>query len=77
MNRRFTCWAGWYKPDGHFFNNSKEIDTIWPIVDNKTCGEINGEPRPDQFYCIAFSSEAQGNICRLLNEQEKLAENFS
>lgn len=69
MEKRFSCWAGIYKPSGHLFNNLTDIDTIWPIVDNKTCGEIYGEPRPDQFYCMALSSEVQGKICRLLNEE--------
>jgi hypothetical protein len=47
-------------------------NTSWPIVDTKTCGEIDGEPREDQIYCIAFSHESQAHICKLLNNSEKI-----
>jgi hypothetical protein len=73
MKKRFISWAGWANSVA-FSKDFEGIDILWPIIDNKNCGEINGEPRPDQFYCVAFSSESQAEICKLLNknvEKEK------
>lgn len=42
-------------------------DSIWPIVDNDTCGVIDGSPRPDQYFCICFDSESQKKVFDALN----------
>lgn len=73
MSKRFSAWAGRYKLKDHFFKN---IDTIWPIVDNKNCGEIQGEPRSDQFFCIAFDFITQGIICNTLNNNIEHIEEY-
>jgi hypothetical protein len=43
------------------------FDTIWPIVDRKTCGTIDGFPRPDQMVCFCFESGEQARVARALN----------
>ena len=60
MNKRFSMWAG-----------RGLYNVIWPIVDNKTCGEIKGEPTEEPFYCVAYDHKDQAHICRLLNEAEE------
>jgi hypothetical protein len=48
-----------------------KVDAIYPIVDSKTCGDFNGEPRPDQWLCACTSSEKQRFICDALNAAEE------
>ena len=80
MNKRYTMWAGMGIPewlisvlDGKKPKSAEPA--IWPIIDNETCGEIQGEPTPDQFFCIAFTSATQRTICNALNASQSGVEN--
>lgn len=66
--KRYQSWAGTGWPRG-FENMGIESVTgiVWPIVDNETCGEIDGYPTAEQWFCVAFDFKAQGVICDALN----------
>lgn len=74
MKKRFEMWCGTGWPKGWVkaFNlkiPEDECVVVWPIVDTETCGNIDGFPKPEQWYCIAFTSESQLEICNLLNKK--------
>jgi hypothetical protein len=62
--KRFECWAGVGWPKGWGEGNG---DVVWPIVDNLTCGPINGYPNPEQMLCWCPSYEKQQEVCAALN----------
>jgi uncharacterized protein YdaU (DUF1376 family) len=77
---RFSMWAGivtgeyiGYIADILHGNEAEcpKIDAIYPIIDNKTCGVINGHPRVDQWLCACTSYENQSFICRALNAADE------
>lgn len=79
MNKRYIMWAGMGIPewltavlDGK--KAKPEEPAIWPIIDDETCGEIQGEPSPDQFFCVAFTSATQRIICNALNASQPAVE---
>ena len=79
MNKRYAMWVGICIPewlisvlDGKKPKSSEPA--VWPIVDNETCGEIEGEPRPDQFFCVTFNSEDQRKVCNALNASQSAIE---
>jgi len=67
---RFSCWAGQGLPKGWAENmgltGDNVGDSVWPIVDNETCGAIDGSPRPDQMLCWCPSSEKQSQVVEML-----------
>ena len=83
---RYACWAGishekYLDVMASVFNGAGEgiwrkkvkemrFEILWPIVDNETCGAIDGFPRPDQMCAFAFSPTVQREICDALNLQD-------
>lgn len=69
---RYSMWAGQGLPIGwarQMGLPEDEIgDVVWPIVDDQTCGPINGSPRPEQMLCWCPSSEKQRIVFALLND---------
>jgi len=70
--RRYEAWGGMASQTWmEYFLGETDIypgiTSIWPIIDNQTCGEIHGSPTIEQFFCVAFSPEAQQMLCKLLN----------
>lgn len=65
---RFEQWAGIDCPDDSLMPFSGV--TIWPIIDRETCGPIDGFPREDQFFAVAFTSASQAVIANALNKPE-------
>lgn len=86
MNDRYQAWAGIGhekymdvmlsvlngKGDEVWRKKVKEMrfETLWPIVDNETCGPIDGYPKPKQMMAFAFTPSAQAAICNALNSVE-------
>lgn len=72
--KRYTMWAGRAWPPGisKLLVAPQDV-TVWPIVDNLTCGPIYGEPTWEQVHCVTFTSEAQREICDLLNARHDAA----
>ncbi len=73
--RRYEEWAGTGIPkcwkDLGFDDPS---GVVWPIVDNETCGPIDGTPEQEQWFAVAFTPAAQAMICKLLNDDEEKKE---
>jgi hypothetical protein len=75
MKNRYQAWAGvvtseWIEAACKQLSENIDfppLDAIWPIVDSKSCGEIDGKPTPQQWFCIAFTPEDQRTICEALN----------
>lgn len=74
---RYVMWAAPSNPAwlGWVFRKNLEKDkdnapfpeAVYPIVDNDTCGIIDGEPRPDQYFCICFDADSQRKVFNALN----------
>jgi len=87
-NDRYQCWAGighekYLDVMTSILNGEGEeiwrkkvqemrFETLWPIVDKETAGDIDGFPRPDQMLCFAFSPSDQEKICEALNLADSL-----
>ena len=66
---RFQSWAGnWIPKRWEDLGFSDSRDVVWPIVDAMKCGFIDGYPKSDQWYAVAFDSDEQARICKLLNQ---------
>ena len=70
--KRFQQWAGtgWPKGWAKAFNipDLPETGTLWPIVDTHAGHVIDGYPTHEQWFCVAFTSQHQALLHRLLNE---------
>lgn len=68
---RYEAWAGTGWPRGWAgeIGFGSRSGVVWPIVDTETCGEIDGQPKPEQWCCIAFDANTQRLICDLLNNR--------
>lgn len=70
--RRFEMWAGFLSVGvlEEMLGDpvTSEPLTIYPIVDKKTCGPIDGYPRTDQFYAVTFSSKTQETVALALEQ---------
>ncbi len=77
---RFSCWAGQGLPRGWAQNMGGRFadfdgDVVWPIVDNETCGPIDGYPKPDQMLCWCPSAEKQSQVVTMLRKAAGVPEN--
>lgn len=77
-HRRFEMWVGQGLPKGWAENMGmagEDVgDVVWPIVDNQTCGPIDGYPRPEQMLCWCPSSEKQQEVLLALRAANGLCE---
>jgi len=73
MEERFVCWGGtgWPSCWSDFLGVPKEnCVVVWPIVDRQAGHSIaKGYPEPHEWHAVAFTSEAQAEIAKLLNEK--------
>ena len=65
-NERFQQWAG---ISIQLPIRGAEGKQVWPIIDSETCGDIDGFPRYNQFFCFATNPEDQKRLCEVLNER--------
>ena len=68
---RFTMWAGQGLPKGWAENMGGRYadfdgDIVWPIVDNDSCGVIDGFPKPEQMLCWCPTPDKACEVLRLL-----------
>lgn len=72
MKKRYIAWCGTGWPRDWEIEHTNKLGVVWPIVDEKTCGPINGFPKPEQWCCVVFGDPVlQEEICHLLNAQEE------
>lgn len=90
MNKgRYSAWAGighssyldvmeaiFGRRTEDFKKMKKEMrfETIWPIIDNHNCGDIDGFPRPDQMCAFTFEATTQAALVKALNREEQFKE---
>jgi hypothetical protein len=76
---RFSCWCGQGLPKGWAENmgyiGDDVGDVVYPIVDNETCGMIDGYPKPEQMLCWCPSSEKQSQVVTMLRKAVGVPEN--
>ncbi len=76
--QRYDMWAApsnpyyikWFLDSikkGKQIKDKPLVEAIYPIVDTKTCGPINGFPRADQFFCVCFNEKDQRRLWHILN----------
>lgn len=72
VTERFSRWAGMGLPRGWAENMgiSDPGDTVWPIVDNETCGPIDDWPKPEQMLCWCPSVEKSAQVYELFRIAE-------
>lgn len=85
--QRYQCWAGVSHEnyldvmasilDGSrqdWIKKVKEMrfETIWPVIDNETCGQIEGFPKPNQMMCFCFDPKDQARVAKAMNQLDQL-----
>ena len=76
---RFSCWAGTGLPkawaENMGFRGEQVADSVWPIVDNQTCGPIDGYPKTEQMLCWCPSVEKQSQVVSMLRKAAGVPDN--
>lgn len=76
MSLRYEMWAAPVNPEwcAWLVNQRQDrprIEAVYPIVDNETCGPIDGTPRDDQHFCVCFTPKDQRKVWLMLNGLEE------